>query len=133
MDVTQLSSWDVSGRTLVTGQDVQPLIERVLTQARDSITAGVPHCPVTGGPVRDDDNSVVPASGQSGLVTPDWVWDQLECHKEHAEGGDAASARRVAELYELLDQIDTANTWWLRAAEMGDPDAVEYVRVILSR
>jgi hypothetical protein len=131
MDVTQLDSWDVSGRTLGTGQDVQPLIERVLTHARDSITAGVPHRPASG-PAWDD-NGVVPTSGHPGLVTPEGIGPELERHKEHAEGGDAASARRVAELYELLDQIDTANTWWRRAAELGDPDAVEYVRVILSR
>ena len=130
MDVTQRSSWGVDGDSLVTGQDVQPLIEHVLTFARDSITAGVRHCP--DHTPAGDDHSVVPTPDQLA-ATREWVGPELERLKEQAEGGDACSARRVAELFELINDLDQANDWWYRAARLGDLDAVEYVQVILGR
>ena len=46
-------------------------------------------------------------------------------------GGDPAAARRAAELFELFERYGAARWWWRTAAEMGDPDAIDYVREIL--
>lgn len=126
MDVTQLPSWRVTECSQVADQDVRSLIDRVITYA--SVTTGVLASPAaTGG----DANDVVPAL--DNRVMPDGVLHELERMKEQAEGGDAASARRAAELYELLEDMDTAANWWHVAARLGDPDAQDYVRDILSQ
>jgi hypothetical protein len=48
-----------------------------------------------------------------------------------AEEGDPSSARRAAELFELAGFDTEAAAWWRRAAELGDPDAIDYVEGIL--
>ncbi len=126
MDVTQLSGWNVTDCSEVAGRDVRPLIDRVLTYARDSITAGVPPCPATPA---GDDNGVAPAPGKR--VTPEQARKELDRLEEQAEGGDGASARRAAELYELLEDMNTAASWWRTAARLGDQDAADYVRGVL--
>lgn len=59
------------------------------------------------------------------------VDDELTQCIARANDGDAAAARRVAELYELHEDLGLAQTWWRKAAEMGDPDAKNYVAIIL--
>ena len=47
---------------------------------------------------------------------------------------DPATARRVAELFECLDQPDEPRMsvgWWRRAADMGDADARDYLRELI--
>ena len=48
-----------------------------------------------------------------------------------AQAGDRSSARRVAELLELAGHDAVAAVWWGRAAQLGDPDAIAYVREFL--
>ena len=38
--------------------------------------------------------------------------------------------RRVAELYELLDDDETAYVWWGYAAAAGDRDAIDMVELL---
>lgn len=57
---------------------------------------------------------------------------ELEQCEQAGAHGDAAAARRAAELYELTGDSETAGTWWHTAAALGDPDAVDYVQGILS-
>ncbi|GLY54843.1 hypothetical protein Lesp01_84980 [Lentzea sp. NBRC 102530] len=66
--------------------------------------------------------------------SPSAEWVHIELHevRSKASFGDAESARRTAELYELLDQDDVAAKWWHEAARLGDPDAIDYVNHILS-
>ncbi|WP_037306943.1 hypothetical protein [Amycolatopsis orientalis] len=127
MDVTQLSGWNVTDCSEVARQDVRPLIDRVITTARDSIPAGVP--PYLAAPARSD-TTVAPVPGNRVTLDQKKELDQLQ---EQARGGDAASARRAAELHELLDDMNTAATWWRLAAKLGDPDAEDYVREILGQ
>ncbi|MEU6765913.1 hypothetical protein ABZ916_25785 [Streptomyces sp. NPDC046853] len=42
-------------------------------------------------------------------------------------GPSPEERRRIAELVELLFDVDTAWVWWERAAEAGDPDAWDYL------
>ncbi|MDX8036719.1 hypothetical protein SK803_41545 [Lentzea sp. BCCO 10_0856] len=58
----------------------------------------------------------------------------LQLHQAvvRASLGDADSARTAAELYELLNQDEDAAVWWHKAAELGDPDAIDYVNRILT-
>jgi hypothetical protein len=58
---------------------------------------------------------------------------ELYCHQQLAEKGIASSARRVAELCGLLDRENEEAAWWRRAAELGDPDAVDYVQEYLTQ
>jgi hypothetical protein len=44
----------------------------------------------------------------------------------------ADTARRIAERYELLDAESEATYWWHKAADLGDPDARDYVDKILT-
>ncbi|MEV0035214.1 hypothetical protein [Streptomyces sp. NPDC050804] len=53
--------------------------------------------------------------------------DVLDEYKRHAEQGDAGAARRVAELLEVVDEVAKAEQWWRLAADLGDPDAIDYV------
>jgi hypothetical protein len=57
-----------------------------------------------------------------------WPDNELAHCRQLAEEGDAASARRVAELLELTHQDTEAAVWWHRAADAGDPDAILYVQ-----
>ncbi|MEU3950394.1 hypothetical protein [Streptomyces sp. NPDC029526] len=43
----------------------------------------------------------------------------------------AASARRAAELLELIGEDESAGRWWRTAARLGDPDAIDYVDAFL--
>src|SRR5262249_31667559 len=54
-------------------------------------------------------------------------------HAIRAEAGDPSSARRVAELLELAGHDAVAAIWWGRAAQLGEPDAVDYVEGVLTR
>lgn len=48
---------------------------------------------------------------------------------------DPSTARRCAELFEFLDQPDELRMsvgWWRRAADMGDRDAREFLRELIS-
>lgn len=67
-----------------------------------------------------------------GPVEDDLV-EELTLCRQQAEEGDAASARRVAEILEIQDKVDDAAAWWQRAAAGGDPDAQLYVRDVLQR
>ncbi|MFD4190804.1 hypothetical protein [Amycolatopsis thermoflava] len=52
---------------------------------------------------------------------------ELELYRRYAHEGDAEAARRAAELYDLLDNEETAEQWWRLAAALGDQDAIDYV------
>lgn len=54
-----------------------------------------------------------------------------ECIRVARATGSAQHARRVAELYEAIDQLGAAQAWWRHAANLGDPDAIEYVAIVL--
>ncbi len=78
--------------------------------------------------------TIIPPAGlrrqrEAGLDFQDRT--QVEAYREvlldEAMTGDAWSTRRLAEIYELLDDEAGAVRWWLRAAELGEPDAVLYV------
>jgi len=61
-----------------------------------------------------------------------WPANELSRCVERAEKEeDASSARRAAELFELIEDDENAKVWWHRAANLGDPDAIDYVREIL--
>lgn len=62
----------------------------------------------------------------------EWPNNELALCIEHGEKGDAASARRAAELLELIEDYERAVAWWHRAAALGDEDAIYYVREILT-
>ena len=62
-----------------------------------------------------------------------WPADELAEAKKRGEEGDSASARRTAELLELVEDFSGAKEWWHRAAALGDRDAIDYVREILTR
>lgn len=61
-----------------------------------------------------------------------WPNDELARCIECAERGDPANARRAAELLELINDYKEAVAWWHRAADLGDEDAIDYVREILT-
>jgi hypothetical protein len=58
---------------------------------------------------------------------------ELDACAAAARGGDAAAARRVAELLELAECDDQAAAWWRHAAMLGDPDAIDYVQEVLGQ
>jgi hypothetical protein len=60
-----------------------------------------------------------------------WPDDELAESVQRGLLGDGASARRAAELYELIEDFGAAQTWWRRAAGLGDQDAISYVEHIL--
>lgn len=64
-------------------------------------------------------------------VSPDLVRAELVVREREALGGDADSARRVAELLEALHEFDQAEQWWRKAADLGDEDAIDHVRYLL--
>lgn len=63
---------------------------------------------------------------------PTWMREDVarqeiaEC-EGRARQGDPSAARRLAELFELLLDDEQASSWWLCAAALGDPDAVDIV------
>lgn len=61
-----------------------------------------------------------------------WPADELADAQRQGEAGDSSSARRTAELLELVEDFAGARTWWQRAAALGDRDAINYVREILN-
>jgi hypothetical protein len=79
-----------------------------------------------------------PCPGRVSVV-PETPAEMAACIRA-AEGGNAppswphhraAAARRVAELLELAGADQAAVPWWRRAADLGDPDAIDYVAEIL--
>lgn len=93
--------------------DLRDLIEKAMI-----IAAGSPTCNFAGWE---------PVSR-----SPGWPHEELERCLERGKDGDAKSARRAAELLELVEDFKGAATWWHRAAQLGDGDAADYVRVILN-
>jgi hypothetical protein len=93
--------------------DLRDLIEKAMITA-----AGYPACNTAGWE---------PVSR-----SPGWPHDELKRCLERGKDGDAKSARRVAELLEIVEDFEGAATWWHRAAHLGDGDAADYVRVILN-
>lgn len=65
-------------------------------------------------------------------VSPDLVRAELVVREREARGGDAGSARRVAELLEALHEFGQAEQWWREAADLGDQDAIDHVRYLLT-
>jgi len=53
-------------------------------------------------------------------------------HLARARSGDPSSTRRVAELLERAGHDAAAVLWWGRAAQLGDPDAIDYVDAFLA-
>lgn len=43
---------------------------------------------------------------------------------------DGEQLRRIAEVAELLYDIEAARPWWLKAALVGDQDAIDYMAVL---
>lgn len=56
--------------------------------------------------------------------------DELTALLEQGAPYAPAQLRRIAELMELLYTDEKARPWWERAAEAGDPDAVDYLEVL---
>lgn len=56
------------------------------------------------------------------------LYDRL--HTAHIR--NASNARRIAELLESKGDLEQSVTWWHHAAELGDKDAIDYVREILN-
>lgn len=85
-------------------------------------------------------NGTLPCSGvdvdrrdeDQGLSSQVVLRLQLHDCIQKASLGDAGSARRAAELHEMFNQEEDAAYWWKKAAELGDPDAIDYVRLILN-
>lgn len=77
----------------------------------------------------------MPHSAVAGPVScsQDWPASELTVCREHAELGDAGSARRLAELLELTGQHTEAGAWWHRAAALGDQDAAAYLAEVVGR
>jgi len=94
-----------------------------LDEEHAQITAGAPTCLRAGRS---------PAASRQAEQPGTWPTDELEISIEHGEKGDPASARRAAELLELINDYKGAVAWWHRAADLGDEDAIDYVRVILA-
>jgi len=90
------------------------------------IAAGLPvRCHADGG------LASWPAAEQPG-VCDRWPYDELAACVKYGMEGDAQEARRAAELYELINDFAQAKLWWRRAASLGDPDAIDYVRLVLA-
>lgn len=74
-----------------------------------------------------DPTSRTPVSRPAAEQFGTWPDSELTQCLPQARQGDAASARRVAELLELTDQATAAAAWWHRAAAAGDSDAIIYI------
>ncbi|MEU6591774.1 hypothetical protein ABZ923_21560 [Streptomyces sp. NPDC046881] len=55
----------------------------------------------------------------------------LDRYLREGSQGHATSARRAAELLELIGDNESARSWWRTAARLGDEDALDYVEAIL--
>ncbi|MEU2674675.1 hypothetical protein ABZ622_38735 [Streptomyces sp. NPDC007164] len=53
---------------------------------------------------------------------------QLLCQQSKQPTG--SRARRIAELWEVLDETSQAYSWWQTAADLGDVDAQDYLEVL---
>jgi len=71
--------------------------------------------------------------GQQKEVHAAEISDELHRCVRCAVAGDPSSARRVAELLEVAGFDELAALWWGRAAELGDPDAADYLEEILGK
>jgi hypothetical protein len=80
-----------------------------------------------GSPARAGGGPVLRPTDRS----ENWPADELAEALRNGEAGDPASASRAAELLELVEDFSAAQTWWHRAAALGDRDALNYVRNVL--
>ncbi|MFC9595722.1 hypothetical protein ACFTUC_38745 [Streptomyces sp. NPDC056944] len=79
-----------------------------------------------------------PAGAANRLIRTSFPTSTLNHFRELAgllkrsddEGLSAAEQRRVAELWELLNEQSYANYWWERAADSGDEDAKDYLEIL---
>jgi len=123
MDVDEISNDNVetlTRRTLTTKEAHLRRIFAVLDEddAQDrSLTEGL----TRRSAIR---TAIIAPAEQSG-AGPE---QELIYYRRLAEKGDAGSARRVAELLELLEQETEAVVWWHRAADAGDLDAIYYIQ-----
>lgn len=80
-----------------------------------------------GSPARKGRGPVLRPTDRS----ENWPADELAEALRHGEAGDPAGARCAAELLELVEDFPAAQTWWHRAAALGDRDAINYIRDVL--
>ncbi|QXV63551.1 hypothetical protein [Amycolatopsis sp. TNS106] len=110
-------------------------VARIMNAVRATDPLGPHHSDALGFPAENgearpiDDGSTTIAVGDNNTLL---LLDQLEFHTHRAELGEAASARRVAELLELMNRKEDAIDWWHRAARLGDSAAAAYVKYILA-
>ncbi|GAA2991176.1 hypothetical protein [Actinokineospora diospyrosa] len=71
------------------------------------------------------------ARGVEQWVNEEHVRAELADAERAALAGDCRSARRAAELYQAIHEFDRSTAWWRTAAELGDEDAIDYVRYVL--
>lgn len=81
-----------------------------------------------GSPAREGRGPVLRPTERS----ENWPANELAETLRHGEAGDPSSARRAAELLELVEDFPAAQKWWHRAATLGDRDAINYVRDVLN-
>ncbi len=113
--------------------DIGVVGEQAVARIMDAVRATDPPANTAGHPVSKLTASPSEQTeGAADDIDPRQVQREIAFHHLHAAAGDAAAARRVAELYELINSHEDATAWWHRAAELGDPDAEAYVRHILT-
>lgn len=117
-DAAATSSCDTAPRT--SQREVR--LGQLLQRPEDRFQASA------GSPARKGRGPVLRPTERS----ENWPADELAEALQHAEAGDPSSARRAAELLELVEDFSAAQTWWHRAAALGDRDAINYVRDVLN-
>jgi hypothetical protein len=70
---------------------------------------------------------IVRLKGNQSVISAE---EELAAVLRQGECGDPAALRRGAELLELLDRSDETDSYWKRAAEHGDEDAILYLRAV---
>ncbi|WP_148088815.1 hypothetical protein [Saccharothrix texasensis] len=89
---------------------------------------------------RGADQRIVGSTGEpeEGRGRPDDAFaltltreERLHYYAKYAQRGDPSSARRVAEILEFLGEEEESAAWWLRAAHLGDPDALDYLQELV--
>lgn len=129
VDVDQISNHDVAARTRRASiTDKEAHLQRIFAALdaddteQDSYATEVSARHLAG---RDP---VSRSAEQPGT----WPYKELARCRQLAGEGDAASARRVAELLELMNRNTEAVAWWHHAADAGDKDAILYVQELYS-
>lgn len=113
--------------------DIGVVGEQAVVRIMNAVRATKPPTNEVGHPESESTSPSVPSRAASDSIDVEQVQREIAFHVLHAAVGDAAAARRVAELCELIDTHEEAAAWWHRAAELGDGDAEAYVRHILAR